>query len=72
MVTRRLEHLADEHVRCLAHILGPSSAAARAIEDHHQRTERGETVTFYQEGNAILVGPDHRLALREREDPHDR
>lgn len=57
MVTRHLEPLTEDYIRRSAHILGSASAAAKALADFEARKEAGEQVAFYQEGQAILVGP---------------
>ena len=67
MTKRRLTELSEEVVRKLAYIVGPSSAAALAIADFERRKAAGEQVAFYQEGNAILVGPDVRAAISAAE-----
>lgn len=41
-----------EHI---AHIIGPQSAAAQALENARARQAAGETVSFYQHGNRIIV-----------------
>lgn len=46
-------------VRRLAHIMGGSSAAAKAVQEYERRSAAGEHVRFFQDvrSKAIVVGP---------------
>lgn len=44
-------------IRHTAKILGPSSAAAKAIEDLDARRANNEDAVIYQRGAFLLVGP---------------
>jgi len=49
----------EEELRKAAWIIGPSGAAARALQDAVTRREAGELVAFYRtRANCIVVGPD--------------
>ena len=52
-----MELVTEEIVRRVAKIMGPSSAAAKAIRDFEDRQEAGENVAFYHEPRTWIVGP---------------
>lgn len=57
---RKVERLieADRHLlAALAHILGPSSAAAKALAELERRKAAGESVTILHTGRTLVVGP---------------
>lgn len=59
MSDRKLEVIEMVYLETMARIMGPSSAAQKALEDHAVRIERGERVGVYldRRSNTILVGP---------------
>ena len=52
-----MEPVTEEIVRMAAEIMGPSSAAAKAICDFETRQLLGESVAFYHELQTWIVGP---------------
>ena len=47
----------EETIRRTAKILGPSSAAAKAVADLEARRASSEDAVIYQRGAFLLVGP---------------
>ena len=47
----------DDRAERLAHIMGPSSAAAMALVELKKRREAGEDAVLLIAGSMILVGP---------------
>ncbi len=52
-----MEPVTENIVRRVAEIMGPSSAAAKAIRDFELRQQAGEDVAFYHEPRTWIVGP---------------
>ena len=52
-----MEPIKEAVVRRVAEIMGPSSAAARAVRDFEDRQANGENVGFYHESRTWIVGP---------------
>ncbi|MDR6789543.1 hypothetical protein J2Y58_002916 [Sphingomonas sp. BE138] len=53
-------------LRHVARIFGPNSASAKALEEYERRTAAGESVTIFDRGSHLLVGPPHRTEKREK------
>ncbi len=53
----RMELVTEDIVRRMATIMGPGSAAAKAVQDYEARTAAGEDVAFYKAPSTLLVGP---------------
>lgn len=49
--------LDEAFVRRVAHIIGPNSAAAKAIEERDRRRAAGEDAVILQGDGCLLVGP---------------
>ena len=47
----------EDAVRRVAHIIGPCSAADRALAELDMRRRDGQDVAIYQQGSFWLVGP---------------
>ncbi len=74
-----LEPYDEESARKVAHIIGPSSTAAKALKELKRRREEGEKVSLYLSSDqAIVVGPSTPVSdeeigcdyCREREIDH--
>ena len=49
----------EDELRQVVQIIGPQSAASRALADAERRRANGEDVAFYRtRGGCILVGPN--------------
>ena len=60
MANRKLELLDPRIVQSVAAIIGPDSAAARALIEYHRRTKDGERVAIFKDANRagmLWVGP---------------
>ena len=58
--------LDEDGIRRSAHILGPASAAAKAIAEAERRRANGEENTVvFMVGNTIIVGPVFDLSDNE-------
>lgn len=56
--TRRMEELPIDTLVRIARVVGPSSAAARALKEINERRARGEeNIACYRYGATLLVGP---------------
>ena len=53
----RLFEVSEATLAMLARIIGPSSAAAQALAEGRRRQADGESITYFQSGSTILVGP---------------
>lgn len=52
------KELTDEMLLRIAHIIGPNSAARRALEEKCERVLSGESdCTVYCVGDSLIVGP---------------
>lgn len=49
----------------IAEIIGPSSAAAKALVELTERLARGEDVGLFKRGAAFIVGPSVKEGKRE-------
>ena len=47
--------ISEESVQLAAHVLGPSSASAKALQNAEARRAAGETVRFYRAPNGFLI-----------------
>ena len=52
-----MEQVDESIVQMTARIMGPSSAAAKAIDDFETRTAAGENVAFHHAPRTWIVGP---------------
>lgn len=52
--------LDEASARWVAEIIGPHSAAARALKEMEGRRARGEDVRLYEAPGTIIVGPSIR------------
>lgn len=52
-----LEPLDEDIARRIAHILGPQSAAAKALNELELRRKDGDDIALFTYGDTILVGP---------------
>ena len=44
----KMEETTEDIVRCMARVMGPLSAAAKALHDFESRVAAGEDVIFYK------------------------
>lgn len=66
MATRHLKPFDEATAKHVADIIGPSSGAAKALRELHERRAAGEQVALYRDArdsHTLWVGPDHRAAL---------
>ncbi len=53
-----MERFDETRAHAVANIMGPSSAAAKALEQMERRRADGEDVYLWLCGSSILVGPN--------------
>jgi hypothetical protein len=55
--TKKLRPVTVDHLRRIANIMGPASAAAKALGDMDARRRAGQDPRAYWTGTTILIGP---------------
>lgn len=53
-----LEELTPDHLRRIAKVIGPGSAAAQALGEMDARRREGQDPHAYWTGTMIIIGPD--------------
>jgi hypothetical protein len=61
LMNSHLQPVEESLIKRVAFVMGPSSAAQKALNEATERRARGETVTFAKSGTSVVVVASNKL-----------